>query len=94
MEWSPTRDPNEEELELGVQTTEYVACKLYMTEEEKAACTERFEVGDLSFKFSYKLIKKKKTFTLNFLKDLVEEVSNVIIYHQSYYHSNKTMESE
>ena len=45
MEWSPTRDPNEEELELGVQTTEYVARKLYMTEEEKAACTERFEVG-------------------------------------------------
>lgn len=56
MEWSPTRDPNEEELELGVQTTEYVACKLYMTEEEKAACTDRFEVGDLSFQFSYKMI--------------------------------------
>lgn len=43
LEWSPTRDPEEEELELGQQTQDYVARKLYLTEEEKAACTERFE---------------------------------------------------
>lgn len=43
LEWSPTRDPEEEELELGQQTQDYVARKLYLTEEEKAACMERFE---------------------------------------------------
>lgn len=45
LEWSPTRDPEEEELELGQQTQDYVARKLYLTEEEKEACTERFEAS-------------------------------------------------
>lgn len=45
LEWSPTRDPEEAELELGQQTQDYVARKLYLTEEDKAACMERFEAS-------------------------------------------------
>ncbi|XP_061193274.1 small ribosomal subunit protein mS27-like [Saccostrea echinata] len=52
LDWSPTRDPEEEELDLGQQTIEYQARKLYLTEEEKAACIERFE----------KLVEELKSF--------------------------------
>lgn len=59
LEWSPTRDPEEEELELGQQTQDYVARKLYLTEEEKAACMERFEasVSELHLWHQYQFVQ-------------------------------------
>ncbi|XP_056021387.1 28S ribosomal protein S27, mitochondrial-like isoform X2 [Ostrea edulis] len=68
LDWSPVRNPEEEELDLGQQTVQYQAKKLYLTEEEKAACVERFE----------KLVEEAKSFNGIADEDIYEHILNNI----------------